>query len=215
MQTFSALLILCAGNHLWSVDWHRIWLDQVIGINNAQVNYDFSKVFLGISTQCLRKCRSIAQIDSQCLQQYELFYRATNGRSLCIHSAPTAMRVPSSCLLWATCERTTPRWPLCDCFEHAQNFMASMRGLNVLCVTLERPRQHFCVFCTFKGDVVSFVIAQGRHKGRSPRVEGVLLAVLIHQQAQSWPQSHATTRNYHCSHELSNHSQSPHGIFQR
>ena len=36
-----------------------------------------------------------------------IFYWVTNGRPLCIHSATTAMRVPSSCLLWATCERPT------------------------------------------------------------------------------------------------------------
>ena len=35
------------------------------------------------------------------------FNGATNGRPLCIHSATRAMCVPSSCLLWATCERPT------------------------------------------------------------------------------------------------------------
>ena len=47
--------------------------------------------------------RRVAQIDTQCSH----FYWATNGRPLCIHSATTAMCVPSSCLLWATCERPT------------------------------------------------------------------------------------------------------------
>ena len=47
--------------------------------------------------------RRVAQIDTQCSH----FYWATNGRPLCIHSAITAMCVPSSCLLWATCERPT------------------------------------------------------------------------------------------------------------
>ena len=50
--------------------------------------------------------RSVAQIDTQCSKQCAFFYGATNGRPLCIHSATTAMRVPSSCLLlsnlWAT-----------------------------------------------------------------------------------------------------------------
>ena len=45
--------------------------------------------------------RRVAQIDTH------IFYWATNGRPLCIHSATTAMCVPSSCLLWATCERPT------------------------------------------------------------------------------------------------------------
>ena len=51
--------------------------------------------------------RSIAQIDTQCLQLYELSYGATNGRPRYIHSATTAMRVPFSCLLWATRQRPT------------------------------------------------------------------------------------------------------------
>ena len=51
--------------------------------------------------------RSVAQIDTQCSQQYVFFYGATKGRPLCIHSATTAMCVPSPCLLWATCERPT------------------------------------------------------------------------------------------------------------
>ena len=36
-----------------------------------------------------------------------IFYGATNGRPLCIHSATMAMCVPPSCLLWATRERPT------------------------------------------------------------------------------------------------------------
>ena len=47
--------------------------------------------------------RSVTQIDTQC----SLSYWATNDRPLCIHSATTAMWVPSYCLLWATCERPT------------------------------------------------------------------------------------------------------------
>ena len=47
--------------------------------------------------------RRVAQIDTQCSH----FYWATNGWPLFIHSATTAMCVPSSCLLWATCERPT------------------------------------------------------------------------------------------------------------
>ena len=47
--------------------------------------------------------RSVAQIDTQCSQQYVFFKWATNGLPLCIHSATMAMCVPSSCLLRATC----------------------------------------------------------------------------------------------------------------
>ena len=51
------------------------------------------------------------------------------------------------------------------------------RCLNVICATLERPRQPFCLPSAFNGDLASFVVAQGRHKGRSPCVKGVLLAI--------------------------------------
>ena len=44
-------------------------------------------------------------------KEVQWWYKAgrsiAHGRPLCIHSATTAMRVPSSCLLWATCERLT------------------------------------------------------------------------------------------------------------
>ena len=48
------------------------------------------------------------------------------------------------------------------------------RCLNVLCTTLERPRQPFCLPSAFNGDLDSFVVARGRHRGRSPCVKGVL-----------------------------------------
>ena len=48
------------------------------------------------------------------------------------------------------------------------------RCLNVLCTTIERPRQPFCLLSAFNGDLVSFVVAQWRQKGRSPCVKGVL-----------------------------------------
>ena len=41
------------------------------------------------------------------------------------------------------------------------------RGLNVLCATLERPRQPSGLLCAFNDDLASFVVAQGRYKGRS------------------------------------------------
>ena len=44
--------------------------------------------------------RCVAQIDAQC-SDFLL------GAPLCTHCATTAMCVPSSCLLWATCERPT------------------------------------------------------------------------------------------------------------
>ena len=49
------------------------------------------------------------------------------------------------------------------------------RCLNVLCTTLERPRQPFVFLSAFTRDLVSFVVAQGRHKGRRPCVKGVFI----------------------------------------
>ena len=48
-----------------------------------------------------------ADVSPTLMHNVRIFYWATNGRPLCIHSATTAMCVPSSCLLWATCERPT------------------------------------------------------------------------------------------------------------
>ena len=46
-----------------------------------------------------------ADVSLKLIHNVRIFYWATNGRPLCIHSATTAMCVLSSCLLWATCER--------------------------------------------------------------------------------------------------------------
>ena len=63
--------------------------------------------------------------------------------------------------------------------------------LNVLCTTLERPRQPFCLRPAFNGDLASYVVVQERHKGRSPCVKGVLRNVipLVHNQSNK-PQQH-------------------------
>ena len=47
-------------------------------------------------------------------------------------------------------------------------------GLNVLCATLERPRQPLCLLCAFNGDLESLMVAQGSQKGRRPCAKGVL-----------------------------------------
>ena len=114
-----------------------------------------------------------ADVSPKLIHNVRILYWATNGRPLCIHSATTAMCVPSSCLLWATdrlgdlCATVlnmlkTSRWP-----------WRPWRCLNVLCAILERPRQPFGLRSAFNGGLASFVVAQGRHKGRSPCVTGV------------------------------------------
>ena len=91
------------------------------------------------------------------------------------------------CLQPASFERPVsdplPRRPLCDCFDNAQTSRRLWRpweGLNVLCATLERPRQTFGLLCAFNGDLESFVVAQGRHKGQSPCGKGVLNTTTPH-----------------------------------
>ena len=76
----------------------------------------------------------------------------------------------ASCLLWVTCERPTPLATVLNMLKTSRCPWCPWRGLNVLCTTLERPGQTFGLLCAFNGDLASFVVAQGRHKGRSPCV---------------------------------------------
>ena len=103
-----------------------------------------------------------------------IFYGATNGRPLYIHSATMAMCVPSSCLLRATCERPTSSATVLNMLKTSRRPWRPWRCLNVLCTTIERQRQPFCLLSAFNGDLASFVVAQWRQKGRSPCVKGVL-----------------------------------------
>ena len=87
------------------------------------------------------------------------------------------MRVPSSCLFWVTCERPTSSVTFVRLFwtySTSRRPWHPWRCLNVLSITLERPRQPFCLRSAFNGDLASYVVVQWRHKGRSPRVKGVL-----------------------------------------
>ena len=59
------------------------------------------------------------------------------------------------------------------------------RCLNILCTTLEWPRQPFSLLSAFNGNLASFVVAQGRLKGRSPCVKGVL--DYIQEKCASYP----------------------------
>ena len=101
---------------------------------------------------------------------YELFYRTTNGRPMCIYSATTVMRMPSSCLLWATDLLVDLCATGLNMLKTSRRPWRPWRGLSVLCATLERPRPPFCLLCAFNDDLTSFMVAQGRHKGRSPCV---------------------------------------------
>ena len=122
-----------------------------------------------------KRGRGIAQIDTQCLQQYEIFYEATNGRPLCIHSATTSMRVPPSCLIWATCKRPTSSATFVRLFWTCSKLHGDHGALGEVWTSSVPP-------WTTKATFLSHLCLQRRpgqfcgwHKGRSPCVKGVLL----------------------------------------
>ena len=119
-----------------------------------------------------------ADVSLTLIHNVRIFYWATNGRPLCLHSATTAMCVPSSCLLWATCERPTSSATLVRLFWTCSKLHGDHGVHGDVWTTLDRPRQPFGLPYAFNGDLASLVVAQGRHKGRSPCVKGVLLITL-------------------------------------
>ena len=122
--------------------------------------------------------RSVARIDTQCSQQYVFFTR----RPMADHCASILPPRRCVCLPPASFERPVsdrpPRRPFCDCFEHVQNFTATMASMAMS----ERPVYHHW---TTKATVLppfclqrrpgQFVVAQWRQNGRSPCVKGVLV----------------------------------------
>ena len=80
------------------------------------------------------------------------------------------------CLLWATCEWPTSSATFVRLFWTCPKFHGE-HGVHgevwTSCgATLERPRQTFGIVCAPSSDLASFVVAQGRHKDRSPCVKG-------------------------------------------
>ena len=124
-----------------------------------------------------RRVRNVAHIEGLSFA----VERMCTWRSLADHYASILQPRQCSCVPSASFERPLsdqpPRRPFCDCFEHVQNLMATMASmaiLNVLCTTFERPRQPCCLVWASNGDLVSFMVARGRHKGRRLCVKGVL-----------------------------------------
>ena len=117
------------------------------------------------------------------LNWYTIFttVRIFTGRPTADHCASILRPRRCVCLPPASFERPVsdrpPRRPLCDCFEYAQNFTATMASMAMS----ERPVYYpwttkaFCLLHAFNGDLVSFVVAQVqvRHKGRSPCVRSI------------------------------------------
>ena len=152
---------------LWSTNGSTVvatviaqWIDSIGRPKEAQCPYNES--------------RSVAQIDSQFYQQCA-FLQGDQWpipvHPFCDHD--DAFVFPPGSFERALRDRP-PRRLLCDCFEHTQNFavpMASTAMFNVLCTTLERPRQPLGLFSAFNGVLVSFVVAQWKYNGRSPCVK--------------------------------------------
>ena len=90
--------------------------------------------------------RSIAQIHTQCIQHYAFF----TERPMADPSAPILRSRRCLCLPLASFERPVsdqpPRRPLCDCFEHAENFTGTMSSMarSPWCLQLRIGR--FCGF---------------------------------------------------------------------
>ena len=110
--------------------------------------------------------RSFAEINTQCSQQYA-FLRGdqwpTTVHPFSDHGDVCAFLLPPLSDIWAT----DLLGDLCATFfnmlKTSRRPWRPWRCLNVLCTTLERPRQPFCLRSAFNGDLVSFVVAQGRH----------------------------------------------------
>ena len=120
--------------------------------------------------------RSVAQIDTQCSQQYVFF----TGRPMADHCASILPPWRCLCLPPSSFERPVSDRPprrLCatvlNMLKTSRRPWRPWRCLNVLCTTIERPRQPFCLLSAFNGDLANFVVAQCRQKGRSPCVKVV------------------------------------------
>ena len=122
--------------------------------------------------------RWIAQIHTQCMQQYA-FLRGdqwpTPVHPFCYHDDACAFLLPPLSDPWAT-------YLLGDLCATVLNMLkTSWRPwrpwwcLNVLCTTFEWPRRPFGLLCTVNGDLASFVVALEKHKYLSPCVKGVLV----------------------------------------
>ena len=130
-----------------------------------------------------------ADVSLKLIHNVRIFYWATNGRPLCIDSATTAMCVPSSYLLWATCERPTSSATVVRLFWTCLKLHGVDGDVWTSYVPpLNDPRQPFNLPSAFNGDLASFVGAQGRHKGRSPCLKGVL-------ERRSFPEKKANSLN--------------------
>ena len=118
--------------------------------------------------------RRVAQIDTQCSHFLLGDQWPTTVHPFCDHGDVCAFILPPLSDLWATDLLGDLCATVLNMPKTSWRPWHPWRCLNVLCATLERPRQPFGFPSAFNGDLASFVVAQGRHKGRSSYVKGVL-----------------------------------------
>ena len=118
--------------------------------------------------------RRVARIDTQCSHFLLGDQWPTTVHPFCDHGDVCAFILPPLSDLWATDLLGDLCATVLNMLKTSRRPWRPWRCLNVLCATLERPRQPFCLLSAFNDDLARFVVAQGRHKGRSPCVKGVL-----------------------------------------
>ena len=91
----------------------------------------------------------------------------------CNHGDAAASPLPHLSDRWATNLLGDPSATVLNMFKTWWRPWRPWRLLNVLCATFERPRQPCCLLWASNGDLVSLMVARGRHKGRRLCVKGV------------------------------------------
>ena len=119
--------------------------------------------------------RNVAHIEGPSFAVERIYYVAgdhwpTIVHPFCNHGDAAASPLPHLSDRWATNLFGEPSATVLNTFK---TWWRPWRLLNVLCTTFERPRQPCCLLWASNGDLVSFMVAQGRHKGRTLCVKGL------------------------------------------
>ena len=123
--------------------------------------------------------RPVAQIDTQCSHFLLGDQWPTTVHPFWDHGNVCAFILPPLSGLWATDRLGDLCATVLNMLKTSRQPWRPWQCLNVLCATLERPRQPFGLPSAFNGDLARFVVTQGRHKGRSPCVKGVLPSKIL------------------------------------
>ena len=147
------------------------------GVQGASATNWFSRVngARDNGIRLYKEGRRVAQIDTRCSHFLLGDQWPTTVHPFCDHCDVCAFILPPFSDLWATDLLGDLCATVLNMLKTSRRPWRPWRCLNVLCATLERPWQPFGLPSAFNGDLASFVVAQGRHKGRSPCVKGVLV----------------------------------------